>query len=647
MRRRRRADDRGAVLILFGLLLGFLVVLVAFAVDLGQARASKREDSAAADLAALDAGYFLSGRGVTPAVSQPQRACAAAVQAVMRNVDGFPTLGPATITTQCASLAATAALCRAAIDLGNPPAEAPFDAGAFRLVVRYPIPADELDTSGFDGIGVNDGTGTAATCERMRVTLTKRDKTQFARIAGVDEIETEVSAVVRATLDSKSDKPPAFLVLERTDCGALGNSVGGAGNLGIIVETNGSDPGVVHSDSDATTNCSGTTSSAYAVYGSPLSSGSPSIVVEPSPAVPPDIPQMPGIIQTRATNGKGGATFPGGLSVAPTNAGILSRAVVDSRYNPASSPTITNLHSQASTAVRATGVPAGYTPMGCADLVPLATRVYVDCPTFDQTRVFVGVTHVVFANNVNLKTSNVLTFPNATDVTVRGSLSIPSGKMLLPSVQRFYVGGGVSLSNNSGLAVNSTTEASCAGRQPPATWTNTSTMVVFGGNPALDSAGDIAFCQTFVYLAGPKTLTAYSAQQVTTGGTCTVDLPCPKTSGNAATGAHYNITGGTVLWSAPNQFTTAKPPTQGIEDLAYWAEGSGTAEIKSGSNVVLSGVVFAPNATLEVRSPATGSPRDSQFVTRKLFLFQGTLRMKPEKANSISVPVAGTYGLIR
>ena len=56
---------------------------------------------------------------------------------------------------------------------------------------------------------------------------------------------------------------------------------------------------------------------------------------------------------------------------------------------------------------------------------------------------------------------------------------------------------------------------------------------------------------------------------------------------------------------------------------------------------------FLPNGSLEMRSPATGTPRDAQFFARKAFLFQGTLRLKPDKINAVTVPVAGDFGLIR
>lgn len=627
-----RSDDRGVVLMLFALLLTFLLILVAMAIDLGQARFDRRDEQAASDLAALDAGYFLAGKA-TPGVSEPARACQAAARSVTRNISSMSGLTTASIVAKCAVLPATSATCNPAS-----PTNVTFPTGSYVLTIRYPIPTTELDTARFSGGGVADGTDA---CRRMRVTLAKTQSTRFATVIGIDELDTEATAVVKASVSNTSLQAPAFLVLERTDCGSLGNSANGAGNLGIIVEANGADPGVIHSDSDATTNCSGSTDDAYAIYGSPLSNGTPSITASNGST------GAPGIIESRATNGRGGAAFPGGLSVAPSTGGILSRKIMDTKYNSGSSTAITSLHSTASTAVRSTGTPAGHTIMGCSGPVPLlATKVYVDCDKVNATIVFAGVTSVVFRNKVELKQGNELRFPNATSIVVRDELALPQGRFEAPLVRDLFVGDGVKVDSGSALAVNTTSANSCAGRVPPAIWPTTTRMAVFGGSPAFESSGAAALCQTTLYLAGPKTLTSYAAQQVTSGGTCSTQLPCPRTSGNAADDAHLKV-GGTLILVAPNQHTTSSPATQGLEDLALWAEGDGKSEIKSGGEIRGNGVFFFPNGTLEMRSPATGTPRDAQFFARKAFLYQGTLRLKPDKVNSVTVPIAGNFGLIR
>lgn len=616
---------------LFALTLSFLLILVAMAVDLGQARASKRAGQSASDLAALDAGYFLAGKHAAGA-SEPVRACIAAVQSVQRNLDDIPTISAATISSRCSALPTTPATCNPAS-----PTSVAFTAGRHSIAIRYPVPSTELDSSRFSGGGVADGTDA---CARMRVSVGTTDRTQFAGLIGIDSIDTDASAVIKASTSSAGAKAPAFLVLERTDCGTLGNSANGAGNLGIIVEANGAEPGVIHSDSDATTNCSGNTNDAYAIYGSPLSSGAPSIVAQNGSA------GAPGIIQTRATNGRGGATYPGGLSVAPTTGPILSRKIMDTKYNSGASTAISALHAAARPAVVASGVPAGHATMGCGDPVPAVAKVFVDCDEVDTSITFTGVTSVVFDEDLELKKNAVVSFPAATSIVVRGELKLSKGQFVAPVVRDFFIGDGVEIKSGGSLAVNTTSATSCAGRVPPATWTNTTRMAVFGGDPAFDADGPAAMCQTTLYLAGPTSLTPYSPQQRTSGGTCSLSLPCPLTSGNQAHDAEFEISS-TVLLHAPNQHPTSTPPTQGLEDLAMWAEGDGTSEIKSGGEFRGSGVYFFPNGTLEMRSPASGTPRDAQFFARKAFLFQGTLRLKPDERNAVLVPIAGDYGLIR
>ena len=89
IRRRRAANDRGAILILMSLVLVFLCILVAFAVDFGQARFSRRDNQQMVDLAALSAGFYLSGNGSDTVANQPRAACEAAFSSLLTNADQF------------------------------------------------------------------------------------------------------------------------------------------------------------------------------------------------------------------------------------------------------------------------------------------------------------------------------------------------------------------------------------------------------------------------------------------------------------------------------------------------------------------------------------------------------------------------------
>lgn len=64
MRRSRRNDERGAVIVFVGVLMTVLLVFAAFAVDLGMQRVARRDMQALADVVALDVARSLGGRTV-------------------------------------------------------------------------------------------------------------------------------------------------------------------------------------------------------------------------------------------------------------------------------------------------------------------------------------------------------------------------------------------------------------------------------------------------------------------------------------------------------------------------------------------------------------------------------------------------------
>lgn len=670
-RRRGAGRERGAVILLVSLIMTVLLMVVAFVIDLGTTRATKRDAQAIADLAALDAGYFLSGSSPSGlGVAQPRNACIAAIESAKRNVPGFlAELEPADIEAKCAGLPEVLEDCGLEDQF-----EIPLVDGDRSMTIRYPVFAEEIDTDRFALGGARDGLDA---CERLSVSLTKTSGTSFASIMGVGELSTGAGAVVRGTTVIDDEIPPAVLLLDRTNCNVFGNSSSGAGNLGVVVEAFGETPGLIHADSNATTNCTGTSANAYGIYGTSLSGGDPSIRVADG-AVPTDgRPQRLGAIRSAATNGKGAAEFPGGLSVAPTFGGVVSRIIVDDKYNSGDNPAIWDFHREAAARLRRVGKPEGHTTVDCLGLnaanllvlrsAPLSVKqLYVDCnPNFSVD--FSGFTSVEFAGALSVGNNNTITLPDATTVTVKGALNI-SGEMRLERVKDFTVGGGITVSNNSRLAVNSPTADNCdaskgasldaAGEPVAPEWPYWTKMAVFGGStskPAFDVSGPVALCQTSVYLGGTTVNAEYEIQQTTTGSSCAWK-PCPLVTGNTVTGARFAISG-RVHWTAPNQYAVAVEeleegedgtrPKVGLEDLALWTEGSGTSEIKSGGELIGQGVFYGPNANFSMSSPATGAPVDSQFVARRAWLNQGTLKVAPNPANSVVIPMSGDYGLIR
>lgn len=662
----RAGGDGGAVILVFAASLVFLLLLVAFAVDLGQARSSKRSEQSAVDVAALDAGWFLSGRGNsgTP-VSRPREACVAAVQSVQRNVADFaPPYGDAAITTDCAALPVTQTACTAS----PTPTDVRFVAGPYVLTVRYPLPTNELDTTGFaGGVGVDDGT---EQCERMQVELAKTDSTQFAGVVGIDELETVAKAVVRTSTSSLFRATAALLLLERVGCGALQTSGGGQSGSGIYVQRSSPNvPGIIAADSagqvpPCTENDN---ANGWVVYGTALPAaggGGPSITAEDAS------PTIPGIIAIVAVGvgGRGGYTAPTGLNVEPREGTINSRNVSDERYNGANAQ-ISTLHAQAE-ALTATA-PAGYAVVSgaeCGGAVDPATlvavQVFVDCPTFQPD-------------------ANI--FPNAVDFVVRGNVEIGSNKVLsLPAVRRFYVRGcrvsgcsgsnrfAVDVANNGRLLVN-TGEATiptpgggtnCAGRAGPGaggTTTNTTKLATLGGD--FDVSGFARLCQTTVYVGDDSTAHSKLSQTASNIGPenyppiarCSPALPCPSDTAAPLSTITFNGGGGSADWSAPNQLSVAPMPadlawgSQPFEDLALWTETSGGSDIKGLGTNSTQGVFFLPNAPFTFRGQGTQlQPLNAQFLARTLNVSgQGNLVMRPNPADSLEATVAGDIALIR
>lgn len=673
---RRPGGERGAILVLTALMITALVVLVAIVVDLGATRSDRRGGQLAADNAAAAAGGNLGDPN-----SNAQEGCEEALRYLATNLGTSAfVVDPegsscADFLTACSSRMANATI--------NAQRKLRATSGGYVVWIHYPVVAGTTDgdrllnrTSTIGGGALaSTGMGNLATdaCARMGVELQTSGEAFFGGIAGREERTTTVHAVVfgRPALDPNDT--PAFVMLERVDCGALVEN----NARGIFVEASNppdGGPAWIHADSLATGECGGETKG-YVVYGASLPNnvgGGPSIRVAsyPPPTTPPLNPPpttVPGRITVAAETSTGrvaavvGGNNPG-INVTPTGGeGIVSRRPVDRKYNSVSSPAITALHTEAYVAL--TTDPGYSGSAGCDGVVTPANakQVLVTCANYTSTTAMPEVEQIEFTGSVSLGNNQTLTLPNATRVVVRGQVSLPQGSLTLPVVREFFVGGGVAVGNTGSLAIRSTVPTACA--QVPLS-TPPTKFVVFGGSPALQLNNSTAACWTAGYLAGPLTAanSTYAgtgavdpnrSRQMLTGQTphvtCTSALPCPRKTGdgNTATGATFSFGNGTVLWQAPNQHPAGPPPTQGLEDLALWFEGAETASMGSNAVFDASGVIFAPNARLNLQSPTSAVPKDSQFIARSLWLYQGRLLMKPTPSNVVEFPSTGGSYLIR
>lgn len=678
MTRRQRRSDDGVTLLIFALCMVALLTVVALAVDLGNARAQRRNNQQLTDLSSLAAGRHLAGF-VTPdgatVVSNPYGACAAAIQSIQTNAGDFrPELSDLQIQQACQVFynpfppPTGGTACTPST---SPLEIVPIERGPYTLRIRYPIPDSEIqDLRLTGGAGTADGDDQ---CERMRISVDRVDKNSFATVIGIAEQQTSGRSVIRADLGAGSDAIPSFLLLERVNCGVLGNSVGGS-SLGIVVEQADGEPGFIHVDSvAANSGCANNTNQAngVAVWAPPLPSGDTSLTIEGAG----DAPGVLAVVASQPRALGGGGSEPS----SPTPAAVVSRQPVDDTYNSAANSFAINaLHSRgyaevSSSANLGSGT-NGWLTLNC-NLLPnsgdladlLATNWYVNCNNYSPASAssFTAPLHgavspqrIVFSGNVSVGTTATLDIGNAVDLTVRGELDV-SGRGILSNAKRIYIGNGLSASGDisvgttslptiSGDAVNTVCPAQTAAG-------NSREMVVFfnGTTPsgtAMSISGNAAFCSTTVYLAGPNqsSNSSYSRSSDTTTAAyqCSPTLPCPSLN---SSNARFSLAGNNkaVEWTAPNETSADPGPARGLEDLMLWSEAGRDHSVGSNARLVSSGVLFAPNSRVSISSPVSASPRNAQFIARQLFLSMGTLKMRPLPNDSVPVPAPGTFALIR
>lgn len=121
---------------------------------------------------------------------------------------------------------------------------------------------------------------------------------------------------------------------------------------------------------------------------------------------------------------------------------------------------------------------------------------------------------------------------------------------------------------------------------------------------------------------------------------------------NSCAGA-INIGGqGSMDWTAPNIVPgkAAQADWDQLEDLALWTETSAGNRIGGGGTMAVSGVFFLPNADpFSLSGNGTQSNgANAQFIARRLEANgQGTLFMKPNPYDVVTIPGLPTAGLVR
>ena len=237
--RRRAADETGAVLVLFSLLMVVLLGIASLLVDFGLQRVSAHEAQSIADMASLGAGEELSH-------GSPAAACQDAITYVNANArDLSPKISASGF---CAQAGNNVAFTSCSVLGGTTQAKPSMTVGRFTVTVVYPVLAGDLADSHFSGAGANDGTNP---CVRMGVTVAINNETTFGKIFGVSTLRSSRLAVVKAQ-NGGVKMVPALWLLDPFGCPGL--SVSGSGTSVTVGTTDV--PGLVAIDSNGTT-CSG------------------------------------------------------------------------------------------------------------------------------------------------------------------------------------------------------------------------------------------------------------------------------------------------------------------------------------------------------------------------------------------------------
>jgi len=695
--------DRGAIAVLFGLVLTSLLIVTAIVVDLGMDRATVRTLKSDTDLAAIAGGYFMAGNGLPNNVSNPRAACEGALQSIKTNIKDFPASPTAAPGSGCSGFVADSASC---IDGTTTKGVVTFTGAPYVLKIEYPIYAADIanpllaeNIPGQPSSDLDDGT---SACSRMRITMSRTNPAVFSGIVGGGSRVITQSTTFKVNAATLGNGVPALLILERLDCATL--DVAGQG--GIKVSKSGALGGWIHSDTQAKPNatityngspiesncgdpvataCNTSTANDYSIYATSQPSGGQSVIAE-------DNGSTAGLISTYAmvpgVNGAIGCHATSGINHQTTANAIVSRNPVDLRYNLAANPygdNITTMHARGygyttKASLPSTGYGRTISSGGCSDdrVVYKEAVVLVDCPSgfSGQNVIFTGTT-IVFTGKIEIR-GGFLAFPNAEQIFVRGCngcndsngidvesngfLSVNSGvtgldrlgsttNYITPAQLATYASGVVGAIPSSGAGsawpnINCLSQAKGPG--DGGTYDNQTILASFSGKMSVQSA-EMNLCQTFAYL-GASTATYQKLSQMT-GLNCQTSLPCPFLGTNQL---QFVLNPGSkppVQWTAPLHNLKGPSVDAPFDDLTLWTEASGgtTCSLSGQSQIVSTGIFFMPNCDFVYGGQADlSSPVNAQFIVRTLTMAgQGFLFLQPNPDQSIQVPHPGGPEIIR
>lgn len=556
--------------------------MVAIVIDLGQLRATRRNNQSMADLALLAGGIKL-GEG------NPQAACEEAWLYLKANATDMPVAA----ASPCGAMPTTTAGCPSGIATTNA------SASPYTIQFKYPVSNAEIADSRFASTGFEDGQA----CQRMSLAVTRDRTTLFAGVVGRGNLSTTSRAVMRPARDNPIDKPSLWL-LDPTGCTSLNASGGSKVNVGtatnpglITIDSDGSktsNPDSCNTTSNQTINASGSGTSITAIPTSGASLGAISLfAMQPGTTKCNDpgneracsngdvasgrVTPQPMPRSQRATRAPVDYQFncrPDADGNPATSAYPIYHAIVDIPDCPSSStPAYID---QLRAFVGTSGAPPGFTTWtgGCTpNTLPAVTGNYfVDCPTFNPRGIITFNGNVVF----------------------RGGISLNAG-------------GGLIVNPANTNADLRTQQLSC---DPP-----TSDPPVAPVLCPQRNAPDAAY----VYMR--------NGDISMSGGLITLT----KTMLYQHNGI-VSITGG-----APPVWTS--PDAGAFKGLSLWSEKAGVFNLQGGSSLNLEGTYFTPEAApFKLTGGGSFLPLQAQFIAYHLEISGGgVLNLEPLTTKGVSV----------
>ena len=543
-----------------------LLAVTALVLDVGLLRINARKLQSAADLAVVAGGRELGA-------SDPMAACIKIISYLNSNMADMPAIDASSFCTQSGNDVSRTICKQSSYQAEARPTIA---AGAYRVILQYPVSDAQILDSKRTGPGLNDGTP----CERMRIQVNGTQIALFASVMGVNSLSTTRSATVRGFIGTQNDVPALWL-LDPFGCTAL--SVSGGSRLSVGSTAN---PGIVVLDSDGSACSSNQVSVSSTGSGSRLE------------ALPQSGASLGRIIlralSTSATVCSPPACDPADVSGARLNPQPIgnslraTRAPVDWRYNCK------------------TAYPAyhGITVAPC----PNATTPYLD-------NLISAVTAANPGTSGFQRWSTFFSCSPSGTVTANGNwwVDCPSGLSIGNGTNVVFAGGNIVFDQGLKMTGGSFTVNNA---NPTASLPSACVApAVFTSCLATSSASS-----AFIY--------ARNGNWSVTGGAMNIR----NTFVYQASG-YLKVTGGAPpAWTAPTE-----GPFSG---LSYWSElSSPNFQINGGAAVILGGVFFTPEAKpFSLSGGGDWGQQHAQFISYQLAVSGGSQANLVPDPSAVGIP---------